>query len=397
MPTLRVAIIGAGMIGRAHARAFRALRQSFQPAPAEIELTVVADTDAALAEDARARWEFDRAAADWQAVADADDVDIAVVALPNFQHVQAVDALLQTNKHVLCEKPLASTPDDALHMLRAAERARIIHGVGFNLRRFPAVATIKELVERGDLGRIQQFSARYLTDYAASPEVPFTWRYQKSLAGSGALGDIASHIIDLARFLVGDLETVSGATLQTFIAERNVPSGHVTGHSRAATTGEKRTVDTDDVGSCTARFKSGAVANFTFSRIATGYRNSAAFSVIGDRGSVEFDTERAAELQFYVREPDAQEHVNGFRRVVMGPRHPYFNDVTAFPVSGVGYGYTETYVAQAYEFVRAVVEHRAYEPGFADGYATLAVCEAVLEAAQHGRATPVEATPQAIA
>ncbi|HEY3058129.1 MAG TPA: Gfo/Idh/MocA family oxidoreductase [Chloroflexota bacterium] len=396
MPTLRVAIIGAGMIGRAHARAFRAVRQSFQPAPADIELTVVADADAALAEDAKTRWEFERTASDWQAVADADDVDLAVVALPNFQHAQAVDALLANRKHILCEKPLASTPADALQMLEAAERAGVVHGVGFNLRRFPSITAVHELIERGDLGEIQHFSARYLTDYAASPEVPFTWRYQRSLAGSGALGDVASHIVDLARFLVGDLASVSGAALATFIAERYVPSGHVTGHSRAATTGEKRAVDTDDVGSFTATFKSGGVADFRFSRIATGYRNSAAFTLTGDKGSVEFDTEHAAELQLYLRGADGQEHMNGFRRVVMGPQHPYFSQVTAFPVAGVGYGYTETYIAQAYEFVRAVAEGRPYRPGFADGYAAVAVCEAVLNAAEEGRATPIAGVIQPV-
>ena len=397
MPTLRVAIIGAGMIGRAHARAFRALRQSFQPAPADIALTVVADADATLAEDAKLRWEFERTASDWQAVAEADDVDIAVVALPNFQHAQAVGALLANKKHILCEKPLASTPADALTMLRTAERAGVVHGVGFNLRRFPSIMATQHLIERGELGEIQHFSARYLTDYAASPEVPFTWRYQKSLAGSGALGDVASHIIDLARFLVRDLQQVSGAALATFIPERFVPSGHITGHSRAATTGEQRAVDTDDLGSFTASFKHGGVADFRFSRIATGYRNSAAFTVTGTRGSVEFDTERAAELQLYVQGPDDQEHLNGFRRVVMGPQHPYFNQVTAFPVAGVGYGYTETYVAQAHEFVRAVAEDHPYAPGFADGYAAVSVCEAVLNAAEEGRATPIEGVIQPVA
>jgi predicted dehydrogenase len=393
MPTLRVAIIGAGMIGRAHARAFRSLRAAFQPAPAEIELTVVADPEAALAEDARVRWEFERTTSDWQAVAEADDVDLAVVALPNVQHAAAVDALLAHGKHVLCEKPLALSPSDALAMLQRAERAGVVHGVGFNLRRAPAVAAIRDLIARGELGEIRHFSARYLTDYAASPEVPFTWRYERSLAGSGALGDIGSHIIDLARFLVGDLVSVNGAALSTFITERFVPSGHVTGHSRATTTGERRAVDTDDLGSFTASFSERGVADFRFSRIANGYRNSAAFGVVGAHGAVEFDVERAAEFQLYTRGADDDESVNGFRRVVMGPHHPYFAQVTAFPVAGVGYGLSETYLAQAYEFVRAVVEQRAYAPDFADGYAVVAVCQAVLGAAEHGRTMAIEGVP----
>jgi predicted dehydrogenase len=380
IPKLRVAIIGAGMIGRAHARAFRALEAAFQPTPAQIEMAVVCDPEGALAEDAQRRWEFERTASDWHAVAEANDVDIAVVGLPNFQHAEAVDALLERGKHVLCEKPLASTLDDAREMLATAERAGVVHGVGFNLRRIPAVAALRAMISDGTLGEIRQYSARYLTDYAASVQTPFTWRYQRDLAGSGALGDVGSHIIDLARFMVGDFARIDGAALATFIPERFVPSGHVTGHAHAATTGEKRSVDTDDLGSFTATFGSGAVADLRFSRIATGYRNSATFEIVGERGALEFDTERPAEFQMYVRGED--ESINGFRRVVVGPSHPYFAQVTAFPVAGVGYGYTETYMAQAYEFVRAISEERAYSPGFADGVAAVDVCDAVLQAAE---------------
>jgi predicted dehydrogenase len=382
-PLLRIGLIGAGMIGRAHARAFRAIEQSFQPSPARIELTVVADADAPLATDAQTRWEFERTASDWHAVAEADDVDVAVVALPNFQHAEAVDALLERGKHVLCEKPLASTLEDARAMSHKAERAGVVHGVGFNLRRIPAVAALREMIAGGTLGEIRQYGARYLTDYAVSINTPFTWRYQRSLAGSGALGDIGSHIIDLARFLVADFVSVEGAALATFVQERFVPTGHVTGHAHAATSGEKRTVDTDDVGSFTATFRGGAVGDLRFSRIATGYRNSASFEIVGERGSVEFDTERPAEFQLYVESDDNAN--NGFRRVVVGPQHPYFSQVTAFPVAGVGYGYSETYVGQAYEFVRAIAEGRPYSPGFADGLAAVEVCEAVLESAEQRR------------
>jgi predicted dehydrogenase len=394
MPTLRVGIIGAGMIGRAHARAFRALKASFQPAPADVELTIVADADMPLVEDARTRFEFGRVASRWEAVAEATDVDLAVVALPNFQHAEAVEALLANGKHVLCEKPLASTLADSRSMVTQVERAGVVHGVGFNLRRTPAVAAMRDLIARGTLGEVRQFNARYLTDYAASPAVPFTWRYQRSLAGSGALGDIASHIIDLGRFLVGDLVSIQGAALSTVITERGVPSGHVTGHARATMTGETKTVDTDDLGSFTASFGSGALGTFRFSRVANGYRNSAGFELIGDRGALEFDMERAAELQLFVQGSDEQDAYNGFRRVVVGPRQPYFAQVTAFPVTGVGYGYSETYIAQAYEFVRAVAQGKPYAPNFSDGLAVVEVCEAVLESAAQHRAVAIGAAAQ---
>jgi predicted dehydrogenase len=378
-PTLKVAILGAGMIGRAHARAFRALRGTFQPAPALVNLVAIADADPRLAQDAQLRWEIDRVASTWQAVADMPDVDIVCVALPNHEHREPVEALVGAGKHVLCEKPLASSSNDARAMLDAAHRSGVIHGVGFNLRRAPAIATIHSALAEGRLGDVRHFSGRYFTDYGASPDVPFTWRYQRSLAGSGALGDVGSHVIDLARYLVGELETIEGASLATFIQERPVPAGHVTGHSLGATTGEFRHVDTDDVAAFTCAFDNGALGDFRFSRIATGYRNSPAFDLVGSHGAVSFDMERAAE--FAIFETSMGDKLAGFRRVVAGPQHPYFNDVVAFPVAGVGYGYSETYVAQAYEFVRAVAEQRPYSPSFVDGVAVVEVCEAVQRAA----------------
>jgi predicted dehydrogenase len=381
--TLKVAIVGAGMIGRAHARAFRGLAAMFQPMPARVELSVVADADAALARDAQVRWQIGRVASSWTEVVEADDVDIACVALPNHEHRLAVEALVAAGKHVLCEKPLAPTVSDAQAIVRAAERAGVVHGTGFNLRRAPAVAAIRAAVSRGVIGEPRQFSARYFTDYAASPEVPFTWRYARDTAGSGALGDVGSHVIDLGRFLVGDIDTVSGATLATYIDQRPVPAGHVTGHSRGATTGELRTVDTDDAGAFTGQFENGALGDFRFSRVATGYRNSPAFDLIGSRGAISFDMERAAEFMVY-ESHEADETLNGFRRVVVGPGHPYFVDVVAFPVAGVGYGYSETYAAQAYELVRAVAEQRPFPPSFEDGLAVVQICAAVQASAERG-------------
>jgi predicted dehydrogenase len=394
---LGVAVVGAGMIGQAHAHAFRALREALPASLAElaIDLVVVADTDDALARAAQRRFGFERTAASWEAVAEAPDVDLVCVALPNFEHRAAVEAVVARGKHVLCEKPLAHTLPDARAMLDAVRRAGVVHGVGFNLRWAPAMATLRQLVEGGAIGEPRHFSGRYLTDYGASPEVPFTWRYERRLAGSGALADIGSHIIDFARFLLGDIVSVEGATLATYITERPVPAGHVTGHSRGATTGELRPVDTDDVAAFSARFERGAVGDFRFDRVATGFRNSPSFELVGSEGSVAFRVEHPAEFRLYRSTAADEDAANGFRRVVIGPRHPYFADVAAFPVAGVGYAYAETYVVQAAHFVRAIVEGTAYRPDFADGLAVVSVCEAVQEAAHHGRRVPLPTTPTA--
>lgn len=377
------------MIGQCHAHAFRALREFSDPLPAQVELAVVADADAALASAAQQRFGFERTAPSWHEIVAAADVDAVCLALPNFEHRVAADAALAAGKAVLCEKPLAATATEAAAMLRAARQANVVHAVGFNLRRAPAIAAIAQLCAAGQLGEIRQFSGRYLTDYGASPEVPHTWRYRRDMAGAGALADVGSHVVDIARSLLGEIDTIQGAALATYVARRPVPAGHVTGHSRGATTGEFRAVTNDDVASFTARFHNGAVADFRFSRVATGFRNSPAFELIGAAGSVQFDMERAAELQLFDGVSD--DPMNGFRRVVIGPRHPYFGQVAAFPVTGVGYGYTETYVVQAFEFVRAVVTgDLAYAPNFADGFMVAAVCDAVELSAEEGRPVPLD-------
>ncbi len=381
-PRVRVALIGAGMVGRAHAHAYRALHEILETV--EVQLAVVADADEALAADAERRYGFERRASSWETVAEARDVDAVSVALPNFQHREVAEALLASGKHVLCEKPLAPNARDAWALLQAARRAGVVHAVGFNLRRAPCVAAIQHVVARGELGQPQQFLGRYLTDYAASPETPFTWRYVRAKAGSGALGDVGSHIIDLAHFLLGPIERILGADLATYVPRRPIPAGHVIGHAHAATTGEFGSVDTDDVASFTARFQNGAVGQIACSRIATGYRNVPAFELIGSRGAASFDMERPAEFQiFRSDEGDA----SGFRRVVASPAHPYFAESVVMSVAGVGYGYRETFVGQALEFIRAIAGQRQiYAPSFEDGYRAALVCEAVQEAAEQGRA-----------
>jgi len=190
-------------------------------------------------------------------------------------------------------------------------------------------------------------------------------------------------VIDMSRFLIGEIETVEGAVLSTFITQRPIPAGQVIGHAQAELSGELAPVDTDDVASFTLRFANGASGEFSVSRIATGFRNSAGFTLIGERGSASFDTERYAEFGYFDGSND--DAFNGFRRVVTGPRHPHLQDALVMPVAGVGHGYAETFVAQAHAFVHAIVSGEQPHPDFADGYAVALVCEAVQRAAEEGR------------
>jgi predicted dehydrogenase len=381
--TLGVAIIGAGMVGRAHAHGYRSLQTVVSPPPAHLALLAVADTNESLAQDVAARYDFESATANWEEIAASDEIDAVSVALPNHEHRPVVEALLAAGKHVICEKPLAPTAADAYAMLRVARDSGRIHMVGFNQRKAPGIAAIQHAIAQGKLGRPQQFIGRYLTDYARSPDGPFTWRYRRDQAGGGALHDIGAHVIDNARFLFGEIAAVEGAALSTLIQRRPVPSGHVVGHAQAESSGEFAEVDTDDIANFTIRFASGAVGQMTASRIATGFRNSAAFTVIGDRAAATFDTERFAEFGYFDGNED--DALNGFRRVVTGPKHPHLQDALVMPVAGVGHGYAETFVAQAHAFIDAIVQGVERAPDFADGYAVALVCAAVQRAAEQGR------------
>ena len=384
IPEIRVGLIGAGLIGRIHAHAYRSLGFLRRPLPATIRLAVVADENEPLAEEVAGQFGFERTATSWEAVAEARDVDVAIVALPNYEHRPVVEALVASGKHVLCEKPLAPSAADSWAMLQAARRAGVVHCVGFNLRRVPAIAAIKKALERGDFGETRQFISHYLTDYAADEDAPLAWRFKRELAGGGALADVGSHIIDIARFLLGDIESVHGSAMATFVHKRPIPAGHVIGHEKGMVTGDFGVVDTDDVASFTARFRSGTVGQFAVSRMATGHPISIGISLVGSTASATFDAQHMSEFGYFRASGD-DDDTRGFRRVMTGPAHPYFEGFLACPMTGAGYGMSDTWVGQAYEFVGAVARGVPLSGGgFEDGYAVDLVREAAMLSAERG-------------
>lgn len=389
VPEIRVAVIGAGMAGQSHAHAYRNIESLFHPLGATIRLTVLAEANDALARTIAEKYGFGRVAHSWQEVAEARDVDAVSVVLPNFEHRAAVEALVAAGKHVLCEKPLGRTARESWAMLRAARRAGVIHACGFNLRRTPAIAAIKEALERGDYGDVRQFIGRYLTDYAATADTAFTWRYRREQAGGGAIIDIGPHIIDTSRSLLGEIASVRGAALQTFIGQRPIAAGPVIGHSKVESSGRFGAVDTDDAASFAVTFASGAIGEFSLNRSATGFRNSVGFTLVGTQGSAAFDFERAAEFAYFDGRQGDNDY-NGFRRVIAGPSYPYLKNVMIMPVAGVGHGIAETFFGQTYEFIRAVAAGTPLAGGgFEDGYAASLVCEAVQRSAEQGRSISI--------
>jgi predicted dehydrogenase len=260
--TLNVAMIGGGFMGKAHALAYAAMPMFFWPAPAIPRRKAIVDVTPDLAETARQRYGFEEASTDWKAVLSRNDIDAVDIVTPNDSHAQIAIAAAKAGKNVICEKPLARTGMEAKSMLDAVEAAGVIHMVAFNYRRTPAVALARKYIEEGRVGKILSFRGTYLQDWSADPNGPLSWRFQKKIAGSGAVGDIGTHVIDLARYLVGEIESVS-ALVKTYISTRPVQSG---GFDQLAASdksgkGARAAVDVDDEMLTLVKFTGGATGS----------------------------------------------------------------------------------------------------------------------------------------
>ncbi|MDX6361520.1 MAG: hypothetical protein QOC85_523, partial [Streptomyces sp.] len=326
---------------------------------------------------------------DWRELVERPDIDVIDICTPGDTHAEIAIAALEAGKHVLCEKPLANTVEDAEAMTAAADRARargVRSMVGFNYRRVPAVALARALVQEGRVGTVRHVRTVYLQDWIVDPEFPLVWRLQKEHAGSGALGDIGAHIIDLAQFMVGEQLTGVSALTETFVKERPLASSS---GGLAGTGGQQRgPVTVDDAALFTGRFSGGAVASFEATRFATGRKNALRIELNGERGSLAFDLERLNELSYHDHtEPGTYA---GFRRIlVTEPDHPYLE---AWWPPGHALGYEHTFVHQARDLVRAIAAGKRPAPSFADGLQVQRVLAAVEEsAAKNSVYTPVQA------
>ena len=278
-----VAVIGAGMAGRAHAAGYRSATTVYDQGLPEVRLVAIADVNPDFATDTARRFGFERAETSWEAVAAADDVDVVSVVVANFLHRPIVEGLLAAGKHVLCEKPMAPTVEDAEAMVAAARASGLQTGVGFVFRRSPAVAAVRDQIASGVIGRPLHFNGHYWCDYGVDPGAPMSWRY-KGGPGSGALSDIGSHLIDLAEFVCGPIRSVRGASLPTVIADRALPLGAAVGHAAAELSDKTEPVENEDLVTFTASFASGATGTLSASRVAYGLANSLGFEVFTGPG-----------------------------------------------------------------------------------------------------------------
>ena len=388
-PPLGVGLIGYAFMGAAHSQAWRTVGRVFD-LPLDVRMTVLCgrDRDAATAAAARLGWTS--VETDWKAMLARDDVRLVDICTPGSSHADIAIAALEAGKHVLCEKPLANTVAEARSMVDAARTARaagVRSMVGFNYRRLPAVAFARQLVVEGRLGQVRHVRAQYMQDWIVDPEYPLVWRLRADQAGSGALGDIGAHIVDLTQFVTGQRITGVSGLLETFVRRRPLPAAG-SGLSGSAGTAETGEVTVDDAALFLARLDGGAVATYEATRFATGRKNSIRVELNGERGSLAFDLERLNELEFL----DATEEpaVQGFRRIlVTEPTHPYAG---AWWPPGHTLGWEHSFTHEVKDLVEAVAAGTDPLPSFPDGLQVQLVLDAVERSAvDRGCWTPVEA------
>ncbi|SFP90685.1 Predicted dehydrogenase [Geodermatophilus dictyosporus] len=372
-PTLGVGLIGHAFMGAAHSQAWRTAPHFFD-LPLRPDLRVLAGRDADRVAEAAGRLGWAETETDWRRVLERADVGLVDVCTPGDTHAEIAIAALEAGKHVLCEKPLANSVAEAEAMAEAAARAAargVRSMVGFTYRRVPAIGLARRLVAEGRLGRIRHVRAAYLQDWIADPAAPMSWRLEKDKAGSGALGDIGAHVVDLTQYITGETLTGVSALMETFVKERPLPAS---AGSLSGTAGEGMgQVTVDDAAVFLARFSGGAVATFEATRFALGRKNGIRIEVNGSEGSLAFDFEDMNVLEFFDGTEPAERA--GFRRIIVTePEHPY---VAAWWPAGHGLGYEHGFTHQVVDLVTAIAKDEDPAPSFADGLQVQRVLDAV--------------------
>ena len=376
MPEVNVALIGYAFMGRAHSNAYRQVSRFFSPKLTP-RLKVVCGRDRKKVARAAAQLGWEEWATDWREVVAREDVQVVDVVTPGDSHAEIAIAAAKAGKAVLCEKPLANTVKEAKAMVAAVQKAGVANMVCHNYRRAPAVVLARQLVASGKLGRIYHYRGTYLQDWIVDPELPLLWRFQKEKAGSGALGDILSHSLDLGRYVLGAEVTEVAGALETYIKHRPLLDDPK----------KKGRVTVDDAAICLVRFANGALGSIEGTRLAPGRKNFNRFEVNGSKGSVAFNLERMNELEYYSSEDEGS--VQGFRQILATDpaHHPY---IKGWWPPGHIIGYEHTFVHTVYDFLEAVASGKRVRPDFEDGLRNQAVLEAIERAAHTRRWVKVQ-------
>ena len=387
MEKFNIGLIGAGFMSKAHSIAYSGMPIFFHPAPAMPVKKTLVDSNPQAAEAGMERFGFQKWSTDWHDIVDDPDIQVVDICTPNNSHAEIAIAAARAGKHILCEKPLALTSEQAKQMYLAAKESGVTTMVAFNYRRTPAIQLAKRYIDEGAIGRILDFRGTYLQDWSADPNSPLSWRFQKSVCGSGALGDIGTHVVDIVRFLVGEFDSVN-ARVATYIPERPVQTSAADslGNSKGGADTPKGVVDVDDQCCFMIQCKNGAFGTIEATRNAWGRNNFITIEIHGTEGSIYFNYERRDELQVcFAKDGDDR---RGFRTVYTGPNHPYGEGL--WPIPALGIGYTETKIIECYDFFRAITTNTEPTPSFRDGYAVELIADAVLRSAESHSWEPVK-------
>jgi predicted dehydrogenase len=376
---VNVGLVGYKFMGKAHSNAYSDVAMFFDMDPEPVMKAICGRTEEGV-KAAAEKFGWESYETSWEKLAKRDDIDLIDVTAPSNFHKEISIGAIEAGKHVFCEKPLALNLADAREMLQAAEEAGVKHMINFNYRAAPAVALAKKMIDDGLLGKIYHFRGVYLQDWIIDPEFPIVWRLDKSVAGSGSHGDLNAHIIDIARFLVGEFESVVGME-ETFVKERPLTEVGTTGGLAAVATGGKGEVTVDDATLFLARFANGALGSFEATRFAAGRRNHNRFEINGSKGSVVFNLERMNELEYY--SCDDPEGLQGFRTIqATDASHPYIH--AWWPAAHI-IGYEHTFIHQVYNLMQALAHDTMPSPSFVDGVKCQEILDAVVKSAAEKR------------
>jgi len=376
---LGIAVIGFGWMGQAHSRGYRRTRMLFPDVDYDADLVVCADEVPARRQQAERGFGFRETTTDWRAAIDRPDVDVVSICAPNMLHEEIATAAAAAGKHVFCEKPVGGTPDQTVRAERAARRAGIITGVGYNYRWAPLVQYTKQLLDRGDLGAVTNYRGQFFSMYGSDPLGLLSWRFLKDQAGYGVSSDILSHSIDLAMMLIGPITKVVG-TAETFITERPLPKpGSGTHYDRGAPGDPTGAVTNEDYFGAMVVFANGARGTFESSRNIIGPESQNAFDVHGTKGAAHWNLERMNEMELYLPGDGAR----GYRTVYSGDGFPYHSAFVAG--TGNGIAYEDLVTIEDHEYLSAVASDRAFTPSFAEAVDYVSVQDALIRSNQSGR------------
>lgn len=366
MKKIRIGLVGAGWMGKAHSSALLDAQMLFGPDYGVAEFEIVADTNESSAKEAQHKIGFKRMTTNWRDVVNDPNVDLVDIATPNAFHYEVAKAALEKGKHVYCEKPLSISAQESKELAELAAKKGVINYVGFNNVMNPANAYVKQLVETGKLGRIMRFVGTYDQDQLLDESLPVTWRHINKLAGCGALGDLGSHLLSVSQFIMGDITAVN-AMKTTVFPKRPKCAGST----------EMVDVENEDIITLMAEYQNGAIGSIASSRVATGRKNYLAYEIQGSKGSVYYNLERMGEVHVYFQSDDEADR--GFRQVLLNPKHKGYS---AFqPAGGISIAYNDMKILEVHELFSALTKGTPYSCNFEFGYKIDRTVAAILASA----------------